>query len=88
MRLPTDSPYFSAATGIDKAAVARAALAGGGPVAFAGDGPPDLAPALLVPGRLRFARAHLADELKRLGEEFRPFGRWADVARALRGEEG
>jgi 2-hydroxy-3-keto-5-methylthiopentenyl-1-phosphate phosphatase len=86
MRLPTESPYFSATTGIDKEAVVRAALAGGGPVAFAGDGPPDLAPARLVPARLRFARAHLADELGRLGEDFRPFDRWADVARALRAE--
>lgn len=87
MEPPTGSPFFSPETGVDKSAVVRAAMAEGGPVAFAGDGPPDLAPARLVPGRLRFARGFLAEELARLGEEFRPFERWSEVARALREEE-
>ncbi len=86
MELPSGSPFFSRETGVDKVAVVRDAMAGGGPVAFAGDGAPDLAPARLVPARLRFARGFLADELRRLGEEFRPFGRWAEVARAVREE--
>jgi HAD superfamily phosphoserine phosphatase-like hydrolase len=85
MTLPTDSPYFSPETGIDKAAVVRAALAAGGPVAFAGDGPPDLGPALLVEPRLRFARGQLARALTRRNEPFRPFERWADVARGVLG---
>jgi 2-hydroxy-3-keto-5-methylthiopentenyl-1-phosphate phosphatase len=84
MELPPSSPFFSAETGIDKVAVVRAALSGGGPVAFAGDGPPDLEPARLVPAPLRFARGYLAQQLQDLGEGFRPFDRWADIARALR----
>lgn len=85
MTLPTDSPYFSPETGIDKAAVVRDALATGLPVAFAGDGPPDLIPALMVEPRLRFARGHLAQALADRGEAFRPFDRWRDVARAIVG---
>ena len=86
MTLPTDSPYFSPETGIDKAAVVRKALGAGGPVAFAGDGPPDLGPALLVEPRFRFARGYLARALERRGEAFRPFDGWGDVARAILGE--
>ena len=80
MTWPVDSPYFSPETGIDKAAVVREALGAGGAVAFAGDGPPDLVPALLVPPRLRFARGYLARMLAERGEPFRPFDRWAEVA--------
>ena len=88
MTWPVDSPYFSPETGIDKAAVVREALGAGGPVAFAGDGPPDLVPALLVPPRLRFARGTLAERLAERGEPFRPFDRWAEVARAVVEEGG
>jgi 2,3-diketo-5-methylthio-1-phosphopentane phosphatase len=77
------SPFYCEEVGIDKAAVVRDAMARGGPVAFAGNGHPDLAPALLVPPRLRFARALLAEELRERGEGFRPFERWAEVAEAL-----
>jgi 2-hydroxy-3-keto-5-methylthiopentenyl-1-phosphate phosphatase len=83
LSLPVGSPYYSAETGIDKAAVVRHALETGRRVAFAGDGPPDLQPALLVPPELRFARGHLAAELTRLGKPFRAFDRWAEVARSL-----
>ena len=68
--------------GVDKVGVVRAERAEAETVAFAGDGKPDLAPALLVPP-LRFARGVLAEELTRLGEGFRPFDRWAEVSRAL-----
>ncbi|MGE3819364.1 MAG: HAD-IB family phosphatase [Isosphaeraceae bacterium] len=87
MRRPDDSPYFSEETGVDKSAVVRAALRGGRAVAFAGDGPPDLAPALLVPGSLRFARAgaDLAEALSERGESFQPFESWSEVARSLAG---
>ena len=88
MTLPTGSPYVSPETGIDKAAVVRAAIGAGGPVAFAGDGPPDLGPALLVEPRFRFARGYLARALERRGEAFRPFDRWGEVARAIVGEVG
>lgn len=83
---PTGSPFFSPQTGIDKSAVVRAAAQGGRTVAFAGDGPPDLEPALLVPGHLRFARAGslLAASLAERAEPFHPFQRWSEVAQALR----
>ncbi len=83
MTLPVNSPYYSAQTGIDKKAIVESALSKGGVVAFAGDGPPDVAPALLVEPRFRFARGHLAAELTRLNEPFQPFSRWAQVAETL-----
>ncbi len=86
MELPTGSPFYSRQTGIDKSAVVRAARAGGRRVAFAGDGLPDLAPALLVPEGDRFAKGNLAEALRAKGEGFRPFDRWAEVARMLRAE--
>ncbi|CAN5679380.1 MtnX-like HAD-IB family phosphatase [soil metagenome] len=86
MELPEGLPFFSIETGIDKVAVVRHALDRSKVVAFAGDGLPDLEPALLVPDRLRFARGALAESLQEAGEEFRPFDRWAEVSRALREE--
>lgn len=68
---------------IDKAGVVRKALGTYHRVAFAGDGPPDLRPALLVQPELRFARRFLAEELTRLGQGFRPFHRWTDVSAAV-----
>jgi 2-hydroxy-3-keto-5-methylthiopentenyl-1-phosphate phosphatase len=83
MRLPVDSPFFSPTHGIDKSAVMRDALARYETVAFAGDGPPDLGPALLAPPHLRFARRWLAEELSRRGDPYRAFHRWSDIAGAL-----
>jgi 2-hydroxy-3-keto-5-methylthiopentenyl-1-phosphate phosphatase len=83
MEWPSASPFQSPRTGIDKVAVVRAALEGGRTVAFAGDGPPDLEPALLVPAPLRFARGYLAEALSAKGEDFNPFTRWSDVAKKL-----
>src|SRR5207248_786223 len=85
MSLPAGSPYFDANLGIDKSAVVRRALEAGRAVAFAGDGFPDAAAARLVPASLRFARADLATALRREGLAYRPFERWAEVARALCG---
>lgn len=86
MTLPAGSPFFSPETGIDKTALLRYWVARCDRVAFAGDGRPDLAPALLVPGRLRFARGWLAEALAERGEPFRPFGRWSEIAAALTAE--
>ena len=83
MTLPRNAAYFSEQTGVDKVAIVKAAVNQGGVVAFAGDGPPDLAPALLVRPELRFARGHLAQALTELNESFRPYSRWSEVARAL-----
>ena len=80
---PLSSPFFSPDAGIDKAAVVRDALARYKKVAFAGDGPPDVEPALLVAPGLRFARSFLAGELLRRGEAFRPYTRWSEVVEAL-----
>ncbi len=83
MKLPTGSDYFSSETGIDKVGVVFKAMARASTVAFVGDGLPDLAPALIVPSALRFARGVLAEELTRMGESFHPFNHWSDVAQAL-----
>ena len=80
---PSGVPFFSAEVGIDKAAVVRDALGRYEQVAFAGDGPPDLEPSLLVPPRFRFARGYLADELRRRQEPFREFSSWSEIVRCL-----
>lgn len=83
MTPPVDCPFFTPSTGIDKLAVVRAALERTPEVAFAGDGPPDLAPALLVAPERRFARGYLAEALREKGESFRPFQRWSEIAEML-----
>jgi 2-hydroxy-3-keto-5-methylthiopentenyl-1-phosphate phosphatase len=83
MTLPVDSPFLSPTHGIDKAAIVQHALRSELPVAFAGDGYPDIDAALLVPANLRFARAALAESLQRQKLPFRPFQRWSEVAQAL-----
>ncbi|QEH38576.1 2-hydroxy-3-keto-5-methylthiopentenyl-1-phosphate phosphatase [Aquisphaera giovannonii] len=82
---PTESPFYSASTGVDKAGVVRDAIGRGLTVAFAGDGFPDADAARLVPGGLRFARADLAAVLRDEGLPFRPFERWSEIAAALAG---
>ncbi len=83
MRLPEDSPYFKPSTGINKAALMADMLARHPVVAFAGDGPPDLPPALMVPPERRFARAWLADALRDRGEGYHPFESWDEIAECL-----
>jgi 2,3-diketo-5-methylthio-1-phosphopentane phosphatase len=83
MHLPVSSRFFSQSTGIDKVAVVKDALSRSRDVAFAGDGRPDLEPALLVPPERRFARGWLADALRFRGEAFHPFGDWSEIARTL-----
>lgn len=83
LRLPEESPFFSPGVGMDKAAVVRAALARYRRVAFAGDGPPDVEPALLVAPSLRFARRFLAEALDALGEPYQRYRTWSEVVEAL-----
>lgn len=83
MELPVDSPYFSPSDGIDKPAVVRNALRTREVTAFAGNGPPDLAPARLVPEGLRFARGWLADALDREQLKFHRYETWSEIARKL-----
>ncbi len=85
MEMPKNSPYWSPALGVDKAAVVRHELAQGRRVAFAGDGFPDAEAARLVSDDLRFARADLADTLRSEGLPFQAFDTWSDIARALVG---
>lgn len=82
-RLPRESPYYSEDVGVDKCAVVREALLECEDVAFAGDGPPDVAPAMLVGPERRFARGHLAAALADRGEGYRGFGRWREIAEML-----
>src|SRR5215831_18106241 len=82
-KLDPSSPYYSASLGVDKSAVVRQALHIADTVAFAGDGPPDLQPSLLVRPNLRFARGFLAEALRARGEAFQPFSRWSEIARRL-----
>jgi 2-hydroxy-3-keto-5-methylthiopentenyl-1-phosphate phosphatase len=83
LRLPEESPFFSPDAGIDKAEVVRAALGRYRHVAFAGDGPPDVEPALLVAPSLRFARRYLAQALDELGEPYQPYRTWSEVVKTL-----
>jgi 2,3-diketo-5-methylthio-1-phosphopentane phosphatase len=83
MHLPVSSRFFSQSFGIDKAAVVRDAQSRSPEVAFAGDGRPDLEPALLVPPGLRFARGWLADALRFRGENFHYFEDWTELANTL-----
>ena len=86
LRLPTGSPFFSPDLGINKVAVVRDALERSPHVAFAGDGRPDLAPALLVPPERRFAKSWLATKLREINEGFQPFEQWSEVAARLMSE--
>ncbi|OXS29169.1 MAG: 2,3-diketo-5-methylthio-1-phosphopentane phosphatase [Desulfovibrio sp. MES5] len=80
---PTDSPFYCAETGVDKAGIVRSYVRRGYTVAFAGDGFADLPAALAVSPDLRFARADLAATLGRYHEDFHAFSVWSDVADAL-----
>jgi 2,3-diketo-5-methylthio-1-phosphopentane phosphatase len=82
-KLDPSSPFHSASVGVDKSAVVRHVINVAETVAFAGDGPPDLKPALIVRPDLRFARGFLAEALRERGETFWPFSRWSEIARKL-----
>jgi len=83
MELPRDSPFFETETGISKLAVVEDARSRSDRVAFAGDGRPDLSPALQVEPASRFAREWLAEELERRGDDFHRIETWSDIADTL-----
>jgi 2-hydroxy-3-keto-5-methylthiopentenyl-1-phosphate phosphatase len=87
LELPADSPFFSPQHGVDKSLVVQDALRHYDRVAFAGNGPPDLKPALLVPPELRFARTWLADALTEQGETFHRYERWSSIVNYLTEKE-
>ena len=84
MSLPGLSPFFSPTKGVSKVAILRDALTRSDRVAFAGDGRPDLKPAVLVRPEQRFARGWLAEALRERSERFHPFERWSEIADQLR----
>ncbi len=82
-KLPADSPFYSEDVGVDKSAVVQDALGRSEEVAFAGDGPPDVLPAMLVSAERRFARGYLAEELNRRDERYHGYRRWSEIAEVL-----
>ena len=87
MSLPERSHFFSPTTGVNKVEIVRDALNRSDRVAFAGDGRPDLEPALLVKPELRFARGWLAEAFKERGEKFHRFERWSQIGDRLENAE-
>ena len=83
MKRPVQSPFYCTETGIDKSAIVKHFLDSRCLTAFAGDGRPDLAPALLVEPKYRFANGWLADELERLAIPFVRFERWGEIVDRL-----
>lgn len=83
MTPPVDSPHFVPELGVSKASVVRKLVEAGRRVAYAGDGPPDVPAARLVPPELRFAKRDLAARLALEGESYRPFDRWSEVVDGL-----
>ena len=83
MELPRHSPHFHPEIGISKASVVKAHMGLNRSVAFAGDGPTDLEPALLVDPKLRFAKGALARLLSDKEEEFIPFYDWDEIPNHL-----
>ena len=83
MQLPTQSTFFDEQFGISRTAVVQNALQSCSAVAFAGDGRPDLEPALMVRPELRFARGWLATELRSRGETFQHFSTWSEISEKL-----
>lgn len=80
LQRPVDSPFYRHETGIDKSAIMRAALAEDPQAVFAGDGRPDLDPAMLVQPARRFATGWLAEHFTQTGGPFHPFDRWSQIA--------
>lgn len=83
LSMPVGSPFLCEDVGIDKPAVARYMLSIADIAAFAGDGRPDYAPAMLVAPERRFATGWLAEELARNGEQFTRFDVWHEVVNAV-----
>lgn len=83
MEMPQDSPHWCPNLGVDKTGIVRSFVNAGLTVAFSGDGFPDVDPARVVTDELRFARADLANVLRKEGLPFHSFERWSDIANHL-----
>ncbi|MCC6589116.1 MAG: MtnX-like HAD-IB family phosphatase [Bryobacterales bacterium] len=80
---PFDSPFYNEQTGISKRDVVLEALRRGAKVYYAGDGSPDIDPAMLVRPERRFARRYLAEYLGRCREGFNEFETWSEIVDEL-----
>ena len=83
MELPISSPHFHPKIGISKASVVKSHSGPNRSVAFAGDGPTDLEPALLTEPNLRFAKGALASLLSEQKENFIPFEDWEEIPKHI-----
>lgn len=79
---PPDSPYYDQNVGISKAAVVRGLKEQGYKVIFAGDGPPDIAPARLAD--VVFAKKILLQECRAEGIKSLPFNDYEDIFRYIK----
>jgi 2,3-diketo-5-methylthio-1-phosphopentane phosphatase len=83
MSLPEQSPFFRSDVGIAKEQVVQHYRRSGRTVAFAGDGRPDVDPALLVDSRHCFATGWLNERLDQMGHPHQRFQRWSEIAAEL-----
>lgn len=71
------SPYYNAQVGISKAAIIKKLKALGYEVVFAGDGPPDIAPAQL--SDVVFAKKYLLEKCQEINLETKKFDDYNDI---------
>lgn len=81
--LPQTSPYYDKNVGISKAGLVKKIKEEGYEVIFAGDGPPDIAPAEIAD--IVFARKILLQECKIKGIKYQPFDSFHDIYVYLKG---
>lgn len=74
---PSNDPFYDPEVGISKAAVVKSLQKQGFEVIYAGDGPPDFAPAQVAD--VVFARKILWDECRKAGIPAKPFNSFCDV---------
>lgn len=79
---PQSSPYYDEKIGISKAAIVRKLKAEGYKVVFAGDGPPDIAPARLAD--VVFAKKILLEKCREEGIKTETFNDYNDIFRYLK----
>lgn len=82
--LPQSSPYYNAEVGISKASVVQKLKDEGYFVVFAGDGPPDAAPAALAD--VVFAKKILLDLCNQQKIPCREFKNFSEIIRYLKEE--
>lgn len=80
---PTDSLFYNEETGISKTAVVQKLKEEGYRVIFAGDGPPDFAPAKL--SDVIFARKHLLKRCQKEGIKTENFQSYKDIYTFIKG---